>query len=202
MTRESVAATALFAVILAAATLAACGRFPGIPGQSAHRATNPHPSFATSANVTVVAKTPAVRIGKSDAIAIVKPVSVATVKFVPPAADKPVATEKLAAIATEKAAAARSDASYGLASYYAHGSSRTANGEKFNPRELTAAHRTLPFGTRLRVTELKKGRSVTVRINDRGPFVPGRTVDVSYAAAEQLGIVERGIAKVKVVVVD
>jgi rare lipoprotein A len=72
----------------------------------------------------------------------------------------------------------------------------TANGERFNPKALTAAHRSLPFGTRLRVTNVATGRSVTVRINDRGPYVPGRIVDVSYSAAESLGIVER-IAKVK-----
>lgn len=75
-------------------------------------------------------------------------------------------------------------------------------GEKYDPNELTAAHRTLPFGTRLRVTNVANGRSVTVRINDRGPFVSGRTVDVSYSAAEKLGIIERGVAKVKMDVVQ
>ena len=77
-----------------------------------------------------------------------------------------------------------------------------ANGEKFDTQELTAAHRTLPFGTRLRVTNVATGRSVTVRVNDRGPFVPGRDVDVSYAAAETLGMVGGGIAKVKLDVVQ
>lgn len=90
---------------------------------------------------------------------------------------------------------------YGLASFYQHGS-RTANGEKFDPRELTAAHRTLPFGTRLKVTNLSTGRSVTVRVNDRGPFIAGRIVDVSHSAALSLGMTERGLAKVKVDVVD
>jgi rare lipoprotein A len=66
---------------------------------------------------------------------------------------------------------------------------------------LTAAHPTLPFGTRLRVTNLVNGHSVVVRVNDRGPFIPGRVVDVSYSAAETLGIVERGIVKVKLDVV-
>ena len=91
-------------------------------------------------------------------------------------------------------------ARYGLASFYAEGS-RTASGEKFDPNELTAAHRTLPFGTRLRVTNVATGRSVIVRVNDRGPFVAGRVVDVSYIAAEKLGITERGVAKVKLDVV-
>jgi rare lipoprotein A len=88
----------------------------------------------------------------------------------------------------------------GLASFYVAGS-RTASGEKFDLHELTAAHRTLPFGTRLRVTSLATGRSVTVRINDRGPFVRGRVLDVSYSAADRLGIVGRGVGKVKVEVV-
>ena len=91
-------------------------------------------------------------------------------------------------------------ASHGIASFYTD-DQLTANGEKFNPNELTAAHPTLPFGTRLRVTNVATGRSVTVRINDRGPYVPGRIVDVSYSAAETLGIVGQGIAKVKLDVV-
>jgi peptidoglycan lytic transglycosylase len=92
-------------------------------------------------------------------------------------------------------------ASHGIASFYTD-DQLTANGEKFNPKALTAAHRTLPFGTRLRVTNTATGRSVTVRVNDRGPYVPGRVVDVSYSAAESLGIVGRGIAKVKLDVVQ
>jgi rare lipoprotein A len=92
-------------------------------------------------------------------------------------------------------------ASHGIASFYSD-DQQTANGEKFNPKALTAAHRTLPFGTRLRVTNMATGRSVTVRVNDRGPYVPGRVVDVSYSAAESLGIVGRGIAKVKLDVVQ
>ena len=92
-------------------------------------------------------------------------------------------------------------ASHGLASFYTEGT-QTASGERFDTNELTAAHRTLPFGTRLRVTNVATGRSVTVRVNDRGPFVPGRDVDVSYSAAETLGMVGRGIAKVKLDVVQ
>ena len=92
-------------------------------------------------------------------------------------------------------------ASYGLASFYWQGS-RTASGERFDKRDLTAAHRTLPFGTRVRVTNLATGRSVTVRVNDRGPFVAGRVIDVSHAAAEELGMVGRGVAKVRLTVVQ
>ena len=90
---------------------------------------------------------------------------------------------------------------HGLASFYAE-VQQTASGEKFDPNELTAAHPTLPFGTRLRVTNVANGRSVTVRINDRGPFTAGRSVDVSYSAAERIGIIDRGVAKVKLDVVQ
>jgi len=92
--------------------------------------------------------------------------------------------------------AALTDSSVGVASFYKY-EAKTASGEQFNPNELTAAHRTLPFGTRLRVTNVATGQSVTVRVNDRGPFVPGRVVDVSRSAAEAIGMVDRGIAKVK-----
>jgi rare lipoprotein A len=91
--------------------------------------------------------------------------------------------------------------SQGLASFYTEGT-ETASGEKFDTHELTAAHPTLPFGTRLRVTNVATGRSVTVRVNDRGPYVRGRAVDVSYSAAEALGMVGQGVAKVKMDVVQ
>src|SRR5882672_3454269 len=103
--------------------------------------------------------------------------------------------------ASNKKAAETEVASHGIASFYTEGT-KTASGEKFNTHELTAAHRTLPFGTRLRVTNVATRRSVTVRVNDRGPFVPGRVVDVSHSAAETLGMVGRGIAKVKLDVVQ
>ena len=92
-------------------------------------------------------------------------------------------------------------ASQGVASFYTEGT-QTASGEKFNTMELTAAHPTLPFGTKLRVTDVGSGRSVTVRVNDRGPYVPGRIVDVSYSAANALGMVGKGVANVKVDVVQ
>ena len=74
---------------------------------------------------------------------------------------------------------------------------RPRAGSSSTRSELTAAHRTLPFGTRLRVTNVATGQSVTVRVNDRGPFIPGRVVDVSHSAAEALGMIDRGITKVK-----
>ena len=91
---------------------------------------------------------------------------------------------------------ATTDASVGIASFYKL-NSKTASGERLKAGELTAAHRTLPFGTRLRVTNLTTGQSVTVRVNDRGPFIPGRVVDVSRSAAQELGMIDRGITKVK-----
>jgi len=90
--------------------------------------------------------------------------------------------------------AAAEDLGSGVASYYGRrfAGRRTANGETFDPQQLTAAHRTLPFGSKVRVTNPSNGRSVVVRINDRGPFVKGRTIDLSRSAAEQVGIVGAG----------
>jgi len=79
----------------------------------------------------------------------------------------------------------------GKASWYAL-TSRTASGERMNPAALTAAHRTLPFGTKVRVTNSRNGKSVIVRINDRGPFIRGRILDLSKAAARQLDFVGAG----------
>jgi rare lipoprotein A len=92
----------------------------------------------------------------------------------------------------------------GIASYYAarFDGRKTASGETFSNRRMTAAHRTLPFGTTLRVTNLTNGRSVTVRVNDRGPFVRGRVVDLSHAAALKLDMIRAGTAPVKLQVVS
>jgi rare lipoprotein A len=101
---------------------------------------------------------------------------------------------------TPQARTSGTKGAYALASFYGE-DTETASGERFNPNELTAAHPTLPFGTRLRVTNIANGHSVVVRVNDRGPFVRGRSVDVSSAAAERIGMVERGVVKVKLDVV-
>jgi rare lipoprotein A len=87
----------------------------------------------------------------------------------------------------------------GEASYYGAelAGNRTASGERFNPSALTAAHRTLPLGSKIRVTNKANGRSVVVRVNDRGPFVKNRLIDVSYAAAQQINMVRSGHARVK-----
>lgn len=86
----------------------------------------------------------------------------------------------------------------GVASYYGAelAGNRTASGERFNPSALTAAHRTLPMGTKLRVTNKSNGKSVIVRINDRGPFAKNRIIDVSRAAAEKISMVRAGTARV------
>ena len=88
----------------------------------------------------------------------------------------------------------------GLASWYGerHHGRRTASGETFDMRALTAAHRTLPFGTRVRVLNPATGDSVIVRINDRGPFKQGRVIDLSRAAAERIGLIRAGVAPVVV----
>ena len=92
----------------------------------------------------------------------------------------------------------------GIASWYGrkfHGKT-TASGEKYNMNKMTAAHRTLPFGTRVKVTHLGNKRTVTVRINDRGPFIDGRIIDLSYKAASKLAMIDEGIAKVHIEVLD
>jgi len=76
---------------------------------------------------------------------------------------------------------------------------RTASGERFNPGAMTAAHRTLPFGTRVQVTNSSNGRSVIVRINDRGPFVKGRSIDLSSAAARAIGMGSTANVQIKVI---
>ncbi len=91
--------------------------------------------------------------------------------------------------------------SVGQASFYGNepgeGGPQTANGERYNPGGLTAAHRTLPFGTRVRVTSARTGRSVVVRINDRGPFHGNRIIDLSTGAARAIGLTESGVGGVR-----
>jgi len=94
--------------------------------------------------------------------------------------------------------AANSYYEVGIASWYGPGfhGNRTANGEIYDMFALTAAHKTLPFGTIVKVVDLDTGKSVVVRINDRGPFIKGRIIDLSYAAAQKLEMVKKGLAKV------
>jgi len=84
-----------------------------------------------------------------------------------------------------------------IASWYKHGKV-TANGERFNPWGLTVAHRTLPFGTKLRLTNLETKKSIIVTVNDRGPFIRGRGLDVTLGCAHRLGMYTTGVTKLKV----
>ena len=89
----------------------------------------------------------------------------------------------------------------GHASWYAL-TSRTASGERCDPAAMTAAHPSLPFGTKVKVEDVKNGRSVVVRINDRGPYAAGRIIDLTKAAAGKLGFIRKGIAKVRLTVLS
>ena len=106
-----------------------------------------------------------------------------------------VSAASIAPLALEGAAHASSWT--GQASFYSNGA-RTASGAKFNPGGLTAAHRSLPFGTRLRVTNLANQRSVYVTVNDRGPFTGGRIIDLSAGAADVIGMRNAGVAQVRI----
>jgi peptidoglycan lytic transglycosylase len=106
----------------------------------------------------------------------------------------------LSACATPPAPERASFTQEGVASWYGktHQGRLTANGERFDMRALTAAHRSLPFGTVVRVTNLDTGRTVRLRVNDRGPYVGGRILDLSVAAAAALGLKEDGLARVRI----
>jgi rare lipoprotein A len=123
---------------------------------------------------------------------------------VPPATQAEPAQEPLAAAAEAGAATAETEVALpqargqlGKVTYYAkrHKGRRTASGERYDPTELTMAHRTLPLGTRVRVTNLHNHRSVLVRVNDRGPYARGYIADLSLAAARQLGMLRAGIVE-------
>jgi rare lipoprotein A len=92
----------------------------------------------------------------------------------------------------------------GMASYYGDelAGNRTASGERFDPGQLTGAHRSLPFGSMVRVTNVSNGDSVVVRINDRGPFSRGRVIDISHAAAREIGMHRSGTARVKLALLN
>jgi rare lipoprotein A len=110
--------------------------------------------------------------------------------------------DAIARAVRERAVKARRES--GWCSYYGREffHRRTASGERLDPNQLTAAHRTLPFGTRVRVTNLANGRRVVVRINDRGPFKKGRVLDVTPAVARRLGFAGAGLARVRLDVLD
>jgi rare lipoprotein A len=101
-------------------------------------------------------------------------------------------------------AAKPGDVQTGIASYYhdsLHGN-RTASGQVYDKSRMSAAHKTLPLGSKVRVTDVKTGKAITVRVNDRGPFVKGRIIDLSRRAARELGMIQRGVTKVKMEIVS
>ena len=118
---------------------------------------------------------------------------------------EPVAPESVSSIEEETVTADRSlvefvDKGSMKASWYGPGfhGRKTANGEVYDQNSFTAAHKSLKFGTLLKITNLKNNKSVVIRINDRGPYINGRDLDLSKAAASELGMVRRGVAKLKV----
>jgi rare lipoprotein A len=106
-------------------------------------------------------------------------------------------------IATHQEAKTRPYYQRGLASYYGKGfhNKKTASGERFNLHSMTAAHKTLPFGTKVVVKNMRNGKTVKVRINDRGPFVKGRVIDLSQAAFSRIASVDDGLARVEIRIV-
>lgn len=107
------------------------------------------------------------------------------------------AVKRTAAVRKARNVGSYGGGSHGIASYYWQGQ-KTASGARFNPSAMTAAHRTLPFGTRVLVTNRNNGRSVTVTINDRGPFIKGRIIDLSRGAAGVIGMHGSGLAPVSI----
>jgi rare lipoprotein A len=180
------ALAALAAVVPVLATLAACAPSPFVQNRTQFAA--PAPTPAPTRQAALDLRTP-----PSGNVAHRSVVRKATVARKPDPATP--------AVLNAHPAAKANSSSDGLASFY-NEDEWTASGERFNTRAMTAAHPTLPFGTKLRVTNVTNGRSVVVRINDRGPYVPGRVVDLSESAAESLGMVERGVVKVKLDVVQ
>ena len=116
---------------------------------------------------------------------------------IPPLRALPIALVAMLTLPGFAAAEASTFKQCGKASWYKLGG-KTASGERANPNGLTAAHRTLPFGTIVEVTNLANGKTVKVRINDRGPFAKGRVIDVTLAAAKELGFVNKGVTRVEV----
>ena len=155
------------------------------------------PAFATTGRVAAETSSPSIEL----AIRSVEP----SIESAEPSDELPI---KPAAptlpIATPPQQPRVMSVSQGQASWYGPGffGNRTASGEVLRPGTLTAAHRTLPFGTKVRVTNLGNGRSAIVRINDRGPFHGNRVIDLAHGAANNLGLISSGIANVKLEVLQ
>ncbi len=131
-------------------------------------------------------------------------VAIREADFLPSSEDRFLQQMPPVPIAQGQLLASAQGVSSGQASWYGPGfyGNRTASGEVFRPDTLTAAHRSLPFGTRVKVTNLWNGRSTVVRINDRGPFHGGRIIDLAHGAAQELGVTASGVADVKLEVLQ
>jgi rare lipoprotein A len=155
-------------------------------------------AFSATAEAPALAADRAPRPGFDEAFAALEP----ALPAMAPGSDSAL-SPRAASAATAETAEVR-PLSGGVASFYGAGFSGrpTASGEPFNPSALTAAHRTLPFGTRVRVTNPRTGLSVVVRVNDRGPFHSSRVIDLSQEAARQIGIIRQGSGVVQLAALD
>jgi rare lipoprotein A len=154
------------------------------------------PAFATTGRVAASESTESVQVAiRSAESTLEAPAAADETPLKPAAPALPIATPEQPKVRS---------VSSGQASWYGPGfyGNRTANGEVFRPGTLTAAHRTLPFGTKVRVTNLGNGRSAIVRINDRGPFHGNRVIDLAHGAATNLGLISSGVANVKLEVLQ
>jgi hypothetical protein len=154
----------------------------GIIGSGAPGVANVSSKFEAAANNAVTSAIPA------------------TAELVPAAAASPAAPFAEAGTGHPDLAATRVVDQVGLASWYGNQEQGrlTASGQRFDPRKLTAAHRTLPLDTKVKVTNLENGKSVEVKVNDRGPYIPGRVLDLSTEAAKLLGMEKEGLALVRI----
>lgn len=197
LTRPRVGSRALVSPLISLGVLGALGvaaapvdlTAPRVAGAQFHRAS------AVAAHVDVESARDLVAIGVQERLADF--IVVASATDVREAPD-PATAAASAAAASSAATGTVTEVWSGRASWYgsAFAGRRTASGDTFNPDELTAAHRTLPFGTRVRVTSAATGRSVVVTITDRGPYVGTREIDLSRAAAEAIGIRTAGVGRV------
>jgi rare lipoprotein A len=176
--------------VLSAAAVLAIGLLGAVPANAAWSCSGPDLACASTAN----AKKATVAPTKSTSKVSNKLWKQANYKRKSPSARHAVNKVK------SRPVTSTGGGSTGVASYYWQ-PQRVASGGWFNPNALTAAHKTLPFGTRVQVTNLSNGRSVTVTINDRGPYIKGRVIDLSRAAASAIGMTGAGIARVSYSVV-
>jgi rare lipoprotein A len=157
-------------------------------------------SFAIAALPALMAIHPAAAQSFDDRWSIVPKAHADPATAAPDNSPAPLPNENKATVGSEEHRATETPkrAFSGKASFYSYRKAKTASGSYFDRDQLTAAHRSLPLGTQVRVTDLGTNKSVVVRITDRGPFIRSRVLDLSLAAARDLGIIDRGLAEVRV----